>query len=96
MLEKEWITNDKGQIVAIWVEHDCASPVKCNFTGVATSDGTESLNLPVDPLRDNSRIHTAFQELQAMRGSARQFMPANPPKRGNWSKFYTILKSVLP
>jgi hypothetical protein len=96
MLEKEWIANDKGQIVAIWVQRDRASQANGDYLGVTRANPTESLELPSDPFKNNSRIHGAFQELQSLRVTARQLAPARSSKSGNWARFYTILKSVLP
>jgi hypothetical protein len=96
MLEKEWITNDRGQIVAIWVEHHRVSPQKCDLTGVTTTDAPQSQAIPANPFVNDNRIHAAFRELQTLRASARELAPFGSSKSGNWSRFYSILKSVLP
>lgn len=95
MLRKEWITNDKGQIEAIWFEHDRVSPVKYEFPGETSRNAAESQDLNRRHLR-NTQILAALQQLQSLRASAKQSTPIGSAKGGHWDRFYTILKSVLP
>lgn len=96
MLEKVWIANDKGRLEAIWVQRDLVSPVKCDSREGTKRIATESLELPTDPLRNDVRISAAFRELQTLRVPARHSTPLGSSKGGNWTRFYTILRSVLP
>jgi len=96
MLEKEWIRNEKGQTVAIWVQRERVSPAYGDYLGVTRANPAESLPLPSDPLNNNSRIHAAFQELQTSSVTARQLAPTGSSKSRNWARFHKILKSVLP
>ena len=95
MIEKQWITNEKGQIEAIWFERDRVSPAKYEFAAEAVTKSTESQDPIAAHLRD-IRISAAFQQLQSLRVSAKQSKPIGSTKDGHWTKFYTILKSVLP
>lgn len=96
MLEKEWITNDKGQIVAIWVQRDRASQANGDYLGVTRANPSATLEILSDPFKDNSRIHAAFQEMQSLRVTTKQSAPAGSSKNRNWARLYAILKSVLP
>ncbi|HLY62597.1 MAG TPA: hypothetical protein VKV95_17785 [Terriglobia bacterium] len=95
MLEKEWITNDKGQIEAIWFERDRISPAKIEFAAETAANSTEPRDIIADHLRD-IRISAAFRRLQSLRATAKQSAPIGSTKSGHWNRFYTILRSVLP
>jgi hypothetical protein len=96
MFEKKWITNDRGQIEAIWVQRDRVSPADFVSKEENEWSGVESAKLSAAPLKDEAGIHAAFKELHVLRVTERQLMPIGPSKGGNWNKFYTILRSVLP
>jgi hypothetical protein len=96
MLEMKWIANVDGRMVRTWEDNGKVFATTCSPIGETNLQIADSAVLPSGALENDLRVTSDIPERPALRGTAVRSTASPSPKDGNWTRVYSILRSVLP